>query len=95
MQLRHDDSLGTVDDKGAIFGHERYFAHVNVLLFDVLNRLRRCFLVVDDQAYFDAERAGVGSASQHTFIDIKNRGAKRVIDVFQRRVTTVANNREN
>src|SRR5690606_36349255 len=33
VQLRHNDALGTVDDKRARIGHERHFAHVYFLLF--------------------------------------------------------------
>jgi hypothetical protein len=32
VQLGNDDAFGTVDDEGAVGGHERNFAHVNFLL---------------------------------------------------------------
>src|SRR5690606_23691607 len=37
VQLGNDHPLGTVDDEGTVLGHERNFAHVHFLLFDVLD----------------------------------------------------------
>ena len=37
VHLRDDDALGAVDDEGAVVGHERHVAHVDVLLLDVLD----------------------------------------------------------
>ena len=34
-ELRHDDSLGAVDDEGALLGHHREVAHEHGLLFDL------------------------------------------------------------
>ena len=34
-QLRHDDTLGAVDDEGALVGHHREVAHEHRLLFDL------------------------------------------------------------
>ncbi|MGY3367081.1 hypothetical protein ACVWZL_004206 [Bradyrhizobium sp. GM2.4] len=45
VHLRDDDALGAVDDEGAVHRHERDVAHVDVLLLDVLDRLRAGFLV--------------------------------------------------
>ena len=39
MQLGDDDALGTVDDKGAVLGHQGYLPHIDVLFLDVLNGL--------------------------------------------------------
>jgi hypothetical protein len=49
VQLGHDDPLGTVDDEGAVVGHERNLAHVHFLLLDFLDGLLGRFLVQDDQ----------------------------------------------
>ena len=95
MQLRNNDALSAINDKCAIVCHERNLAHVNVLLFDVFDRLRRRFLIVNDKTYFDAERACVGSATQNTFFNVENRGAQRVIHILQRRATAVARNRKH
>ena len=47
-----DDALGAVDDEGAVVGHERDLAEVDLLLLDVADRLRAGLFVdvPDDQA---------------------------------------------
>ena len=95
VQLRDDHPLRTVDHKGAVVGHERHFAHVDFLLFDVLDRLVGALPVVDDQAHLDAERAGIGHTTELTFADIEDRRAQSIIDVFQRRIAAVADNGED
>ncbi len=39
VQLRDDDALGTVDDEGAVLGHQRDFAQIDLLLLHVLDGL--------------------------------------------------------
>ena len=89
MQLGNDDTLGAVDDKGAILRHERNFTHVDVLLLDVLDGLGGGLLVINDQAYLDAQGAGVGRATEHTLIDVKYRLAQVVPDVLEGSVAAV------
>ena len=97
MQLRHDDALGTIDDEGAVVGHERQFAHVDFLLLDVLDLLgaRRGLLVIDDQTHQHAQRCCVSCATQLTLALIEHRLAKAVVDILERRVARVADDREN
>ncbi len=38
VHLADDDTLGPVDDKGAVIGHERHVAHVNRLFLDIADR---------------------------------------------------------
>ena len=45
VHLRDDDALGAVDDEGAVHGHERHVAHIDVLLLDVLDRAGAGLLV--------------------------------------------------
>ena len=40
VQLADDDALGAVDDEGAVVGHQRDLAEVDLLLLDVADRLR-------------------------------------------------------
>src|SRR3546814_15581530 len=47
VHLRDDDALGAVDHEGAVEGHERHVAHVDVLLLDVADRARAGLLVAD------------------------------------------------
>ena len=75
VQLRDDDALSTVDHERAVLGHERNFTHVNVLFLNVLNGLRAGLFIINNKADFDSERAGIGCAAQHTFINVKNGGA--------------------
>ena len=39
VQLRDDDALGAVDDEGAVVGHQRQLAQIDLLLAHVLDRL--------------------------------------------------------
>ena len=64
VQLRDDDALGAVDDERAVVGHERHFAHVDLLLLDLLDRLGlRRLAVVDDHLQLRAHGGGVGQAA--------------------------------
>ena len=87
MHLRDDDALGAVDDEGAVHGHERNVAHVDVLLLDVLDRLR-AGLFVDiehDQAQRHLQRRGIGHAALAALIDVVFRRLEFVADEFQHR----------
>ena len=94
VQLRNDNTLSTVDNKGTVVGHERNFAHVHFLFFDVFNGAFRRFALVDHQTQFYAQRCGVSHATNLTFLNIKHRFAQAVADVLQLRITAVAFNRE-
>ena len=39
VQLRDDHALGAVDDERALVGHQRHFAHVDLLLLHFLDHL--------------------------------------------------------
>ena len=95
VQLRNDNTFSTVDNKGTVVGHERNFAHVDFLFFNVFNGAFRRFTLVDHQTQFNAQRCRVGHATDLTFFNIKNRFAQTVADVLQLRVTAVAFNREH
>ena len=60
VHLRDDHALGAVDDEGAVLGHERDVAHIDVLFLDVLDRLGAGFLVhiEHDEAQRHLERRG-------------------------------------
>ena len=61
VQLRDDHALGAVDDERAVVGHERNFAHVDLLLLDLLDGLRlRRLPVVDDHLQLGAHGGGIG-----------------------------------
>ncbi len=83
VQLRNDNTLGTVDNKGTVVGHERDFAHVDFLFFNVFNGAFRRFALVDHQTQFYAQRCRISHATDLTFFNIKNRFAQTVADVLQ------------
>ena len=95
VQLGNDDTLGTIDDEGTVLGHQGDFPHVDFLLLDVLDRLVGRLAIKDDQAHFDAQRYREGNPAQHTFLDVEGRLAKAVTDVFEGRITGIADNGEN
>ncbi len=95
VQLRHDDALGTVDDEGAVVGHQRDFAQIDLLLLHVLDRLGRRFAVVDDQTHGDAQRCTVAHATLAALALVKHRVTQLVTDVFQGSIAAVAGNREH
>ena len=96
VQLRHDDALGAVDHEGAVIGHQRHLAEIDLLLTDVLDRLRRAarFLVVDDKADQYANRRRVGQAAHLAFLDVEYRLAQAIAHVLERRIARVADDRE-
>ena len=97
MHLRNDDALGAVDDEGAVVGHERNVAHVDILLLDVLDRLG-AGLFVDiehDQAQRHLERRGVGHAALAALVDVVFRRLEFVFDEFEHRGRGEVRNREH
>ena len=95
VQLRHHHALGAVDDEGAVLGHERDLAHVDVLLLDVLHALAGGFAVVDDEAHAHAQGRGVGEAAQHALAHVEGRLAELVVHVLQGGVAGVAGDGEH
>ena len=61
MQLRNDNAFGSVDDEGAVIGHQRDLAKENVLFLDVAHgrNARIRILVIDRQADLHLKRYAV------------------------------------
>ncbi len=97
MHLRNDDALGAVDDEGAVIGHERNVAHVDILLFDVLHRTGAGLLVdiEHDQTQRHFERRSVGHAALAALVDVVFRRLEFVFDEFQLRGVGKVGNREH
>ena len=97
MQLRNDDALGAVDDERAVVGHERQFAEVDLLLTHVLDGLlgARGFLVQYDETNLDAQRRGIGEATQLALFHVENRITEAIAHVLQDRVARIARDREH
>src|SRR6185312_10148748 len=97
MHLRDDDALGTVDDEGAVLGHERHVAHVDVLLFDVADRARARILVdvPDHQAQGHLQRRGEGDAALLALLDVIFRLLELIAHEFEPRPVGEILDREN
>ena len=65
MQLADNDTLGAVDDEGAILRHQGDVAEKDLLFFNVANRFGARFrvLVIDGEANRDLEGRRVGHAA--------------------------------
>ena len=87
VHLGDDHALGAVDDEGAVLGHERDVAHIDVLFLDVLDRLGAGFLVhiEHDQAQRHLERRGIGHGALLALLDVVFRLLEVVIDIFEQR----------
>ena len=85
VHLRDDDPLRTVDDEGALLGHERDVAHVDVLLLDVLHGAGASLFVglEHDQAQLDLQRRGEGHVALDAFLDVVLRLFELVGHVFE------------
>ncbi len=94
VHLADDDTLGAVDDEGAVLRHERHVAHVNVLLLDIDDRLG-LGLGIDlegGQAQGDAHRRGIGETAlaalvgvvlrvfELVAVEVEVRGAGEILD---------------
>ena len=97
MHLRDDDALGAVDNEGAVIGHERNVAHVDILLLDVFDRLG-AGLFVDiehDQAERHLEWRGIGHAALPALVDVVLRPFEFVFDKLEhRRVGKIGNRKD-
>ena len=94
MELGNDNTLGTVDNEGTVLGHQGHFAHVDFLLFNILDRLVGRFLIINDKSYFHPQRCCVGDAPKLAFLDVKYRLADAVTHVFECGVARITDNRE-
>ncbi len=97
VHLRDDDALGAVDDEGAVVGHERDVAHVDVLLLDVLDRARAGLLVdiEHDEAQRHLERRRIGHAALAALVDVVFRRLELVVDEFELRGVGEVGDREH
>ena len=96
MQLRDDDTLGAIDDEGAVVGHQRQIAKIDLLLLDVLDRLlgARRLLVEDDETDLDAQRRSIGQATELALFNVETGLGEPVGHVLERRIARVTGNGE-
>ena len=72
MQLADHHALGPVDDEGAVLGHQRDLAEVDLLLLHVADGLGAGLLVLvpDDQPHDHLDGRGVGHAALVALVDV-------------------------
>ena len=85
----------TVDDEGAVVGHERNLAHVHFLLLDFLDGLFGRFLVEDDKADPGTQGRREGQATLLTLLHVEGRLTEVKLHELQPRVAAVAGDRED
>ena len=97
MHLADDDALGAVDDEGAVAGHSRQIAHVDVLFLDIEDRLGLGIGIdlEDDEPQRDLEGRGVGHASLLTLLDVVLGLFELVLDELQGRGPGEVGDRED
>ncbi len=97
VQLTYHHPFRAIDDKGTIFGHQRYGAEIDLLFLDIANVLdATLFLhIVDHQAHSDLEWGLVGHPSLQTLFDIVLDPTNGIADEFQGRRSTEVANRED
>ena len=98
MQLRHDHALGAVDDEGAFVGHQRHFAHVDLLLFDFLDHFGlRCrgLAVINDELNAGAHCRREGQTTGLALAHVKSRLGQVVLNKLHLHKAVVRDDRES
>ena len=85
MHLGHDHAFGPVHDERAVRRHEGHVAHVDVLLLDVLDRLRACIRIhiEHDEAKRHLERRRERHAAGAALVDVEFRLFEFIFDEFE------------
>src|SRR5690625_443959 len=83
VKLGYNNPLCTVDDERTIFGHERHFAHIDLLLFHLFDRGLADLTIHNHQTHFGAQWCSVGKTALLTLFYIKNRLTQDITDKFQ------------
>ena len=85
MELRDDDALGSVDDEGAVLGHDRDFPEIDLLLLHVSDRLGTLGVVPGHQTNGHLERRRVRHAPLEALLHVVLGLFERVSNELQRR----------
>ena len=97
VQLRNNHALGAVDDEGAFVRHQRHFAHVDFLLFNVLDDFGLAgggFAVVNDKLHKRTHGGSVGERANLAFAHVKRRLAEFVFQELHLHKTIVRDDGE-
>ena len=96
VQLAHDNAFATVDDEGRLFGHERNFAHVDVVFADFFHRTGFGGITVKNfQTNASSQSGAVGETAQLAFRHIKFGLLKLIVRKSEAGVAVVARDRED
>ena len=87
MDLRDNNSLSTIDNKGAIVCHQRNLAEVDFLLTDIFDGLVSRFFIVNNQTYSNPQRDRESYAAEFTLLYVKGGLAQNIVDVLKGGVT--------
>ena len=82
VHLADDNTLGAVDDKGAVVRHQRHVAHIDVLLLDIEHGAGFGFAIdfKYDQAQRNAHWRGVSNSALAAFLSVKFRIFENIVD---------------
>ncbi len=85
VKLGNNHALGTINNKGTVFGHQRDFSHIDFLLFDILDFFDRfaALAIKNDQMYLYTQRSGVGNTTHDAFFNIKRRLAQPITHILK------------
>jgi hypothetical protein len=91
MELRYDDTLGTVDDKSTLVGHIGNCAEVHILYFG-----GKVFMIGVGAIEFELslERDTIGEATVKTFVDGVTRRINEIVKEFENKVVARIGNGE-
>ncbi len=97
MHLRNNNTLGTIDDKGTMIGHERNIAHEHLLFLDVFDGFgASIFIDIEhDQTQRHLQGSCVGHIALLTFLNVEFWLFKMIFDEFQLCFTRKVVDREN
>ena len=98
VQLRHDHALGAVDDERALAGHQRHFAHVDLLLFHFFDHLvlaGRGLTIINDELHLGTHGRRKGQTTGLALAHIKSGLGEVVLKVLHLDKAVVRNDGES
>ena len=99
VQLRHDDTLRTVNHKRTAWCHQRNFAHIYCILANFFNfaifHFGRALFIENNQLDFGAQWCRIGNTTQLTLRNIKLRLTQNILFKLQLCITVIAYDWEN
>jgi hypothetical protein len=97
VQLADNDSFCPVNDEGSVIGHQGNFPKIDLLLFNIANRLDAGILIdiPGHQPNLDLHRSGEGHAALMTFFHIVLGRTESIGNIFERTGFTEITNRKN